>query len=210
MIERNILIVLLLFLGCSRADRSAESGVADTLRKQLKSNSRTVTTNEVNTYSAAYVYMDLDSDSLLLQNEDFDNIVPRFLREGKILKEEEYPGDDCSSKCRIFGLNDNLLTIYKYDCGEYGFGNSQYLVRHDSIQKLRNYRTTWNITSKEFELDLTEQIYFWDGKQFTVRERHKVVHDYLDLDLRGIPFKSKIVGTKEYRDLIKEYRQIIK
>ncbi len=209
MIERNILIVLLLFLGCSRADRSAESGVADTLRKQLKSDSRTVTTNEVNTYSAAYVYMDFDSDSLLLQNEDFDDLVPRFLAKGKPLKVGGYPGDDCSSKFRQFALNDSLLTIYKYNCGDYGFGNSQYLVGHDSIQKARIYEARWNVGSKEFELNITEQLYLWDGNRLTVRERHKVVHDYVDLDLHGIPFKSKIVEAKKYNNLLKEYRQII-
>jgi hypothetical protein len=199
-----VAFISVILSGCSRTDRSIDNKGNDTLEKL-----RMVDSNEVDTYAAAYVYMDFDSDSLLLQNEDFDNLVPRFLAKGKPLKVGGYPGDDCSSKFRQFALNDSLLTVYKYNCGDYGFGNSQYLVGHDSIQKARIYEARWNVSSKKFELDITEQIYLWDDNQLTVRERHKVVHDYVDLDLRGIPFKLKIVGIKEYRDLIKEYRQLI-
>jgi hypothetical protein len=200
----SVAILWVILSGCSRSSRTEEAKGNDTLVKMKK-----VELNQEDTYTAAYVYMDVDSDSLLLQNENFDNLVPLFLSEGKLLSEGEYPGDDCSSKHRQFGLMDRLLTIYKYTCGEYGFGNSQYLLRNDSIQKARIYQARWNVSSKEFEMDITEQIYFWDGNRFTVRERHKVVHDYVDLDLRGIPFKSKIVEAKEYNDFMKEYRQII-
>ena len=207
--KRFNLILLVGLLSCSRTDRQTGIKVntvdrfdtLDTLHPPI---------NTIDNYSAAFIYINTDSDSLLLDNGDFGNLIPLYRTKGKLVKEKEYGSDDCAGKYKQFELNGGRLTINKSSCGDYGFSNSQFLIKNDSLLQVRKYEVLWNVANKEFELGITEQIFFFNAGRLTLKERHKTVSDWIGFDLREVPFNSNsIVGHKEYDNLKKEHADLL-
>lgn len=207
LMARFIFITLMVLLSCSKTDRPIEIDAKNTVEK--KWDTLNVKGNAVDNYSAAIIYTDTDSDSLLLDNQDFDNLIPLYRTKGKLIKVETYGGGDCEGKYKEFDLNGERLTINKSSCGDYGFSNSQFLMRGDSLLRARKYDVQWNVVNKEFELDIIEQIFLFNVGRLTLKERKKSVNDWIGFDLKDIPFKSSLIdGNKEYANLKKELAEL--
>ncbi len=207
--ERFILIALVGLLSCSRANRPTEIAT-DVIDKSDSLDTIYTSINSIDNYSAAFIYMDTDSDSLLLDNEDFDNLIPLYKANGKLIEEKEYGSGDCAGKYRQFELNDGRLTIDKSSCGDYGFANGEFLMIGDSLLRVRKYEVQWNVLNKDYQLEISEQIFVFNNRWLTLKERYKTTNDWIGFDLTDIPFKSSSIdGQKEYDDLKKELAELL-
>jgi hypothetical protein len=208
--KKAILIISIGLIGCSRPNGQIETINADTLYKASSLDTLRVLKNTIDNFSKSIVYSDIDSDSLLIYNKDLEDLILLYKREGKLVNEKRYEGSDCAGKYRQFRFNNNQLTINKSSCGDYGFSNSQFLMNGDSLLTVRKYEALWMVTSKDFEMVITEQIFFFNAGSLTLKEREKTVSDWVGFDLKNIPFNSSmILGHKEYDELKKEYLALL-
>ena len=97
----------------------------------------------INGYEFASAYRELDSDSLVLRKADIVKFS-RFYTDGIKIRELEYGGGDCDGKFMQRILGTDTLTIDKYDCGDYGFGNTLFITNADSLRYVRKFSIEWS------------------------------------------------------------------
>lgn len=193
-----ISIIILGLLSCTKTTQQTEIKTTDNV------------TNTVDNYSASAIYSSDESDSLLLSHSDFEKIILTFRVQGTKIKEKEYGGGDCWGRYKRFLLNGDTLTINKNSCGDYGFSNSQFLTKGDSISIVRKFEMQWSADSTETKFIVLEQIYTFKEGQLTINEKTKTILDWKGYDLKELPFKSRTTnGQQEYTDLKNELRELL-
>src|SRR5688500_10947890 len=126
------IILIIGLLSCSKTGKEQSIAAADSSRN-LKVDSVRTTKTAMDDYEASLIYSDSESDSLLLDNLDLRNLISLFKTKGSKVQDKEYQGGDCGGKFTRLTYKGDTLTIDKYSCGDYGFGNSQYLTNDDSL-----------------------------------------------------------------------------
>lgn len=199
MTKTLLLIIALGLFSCSQTNRQSESKTTDTTATQ---------DNIENEYELASIYRDLDSDSLLA-DKDNSLRLNEFLTKGTKTKENEYRGGDCSGKFKQLSFKTDTLTVDKYDCGDYGFGNTQFITKGDSLKFVREFKFEWLVDSTGSKFNVTENIYNFSNSQAIKRIRTKEVNGWKDFRINNIEFKqSRLQGQKEYNDFKRELKNL--
>ena len=181
---RTILLLTLVtgLFNCTRTTETKNSGVpSDSLEFSAQDD-----------YTASTIYRSLDSDSLLIDKETVDNFLLHFITNGQLLRRHEYGGGDCDGVYRTYNLDKNtiILTVDKYDCGDYGFGNNQYLTKNDSVILVREFTVDWDISDTKTPYRVTERmIKFTNGKTIS-KERQKSTDRLSDIGFSNLPFNN--------------------
>lgn len=203
------IILLLGLLSCSRTEKE-KPGITVDSTVRLKTDSPSVAKTVMGDYEASLLYSSSDSDSLLLDNDDLENLISLFKMKGSRIQEKEYLGGDCSGKFTRFIYGGDTLTIDKYSYGDYGFGNSQYLTHEDSLKLVRKYKMEWSAKLDKIEFNVTEKIYKFSNGKVIISERMKIVNGWRDFDFVNIPFVTTTsAGQIEYRNLKKEQSELL-
>ncbi len=192
-----LLILTLGLFSCSQTNRRSESKTIDSTASR---------DNIENEYELASIYRDLDSDSLLA-DEDNKLRLNEFLTKGTKTKEKVYGGGDCGGKFKQLSFKTDMLTVDKYDCGDYGFGNTQFITKGDSLKFVREFKFEWLVDNTGSKFNVTENIYDFSGS--IKRIRTKEVQGWRDFRISNIDFgQSRLQGQKEYNDFKKELKNL--
>jgi len=203
------IVLIIGLLSCSRTEKQQLSFSADS-SKMEKTDSPHAAMATMDDYEASIIYSSGDSDSLLLDNQDIKNLISLFKTKGSLVQEKEYSGGDCGGKFKRLLYNGDTLTIDKYGCGDYGFGNSQYLTNDDSLKLVRNYEMEWSAQPDRIEFTVTEKIYEFGKGKVTIRERMKVTNGWRNFDFANIPFVTTTsTGQTDYVDLKKAQKELL-
>jgi hypothetical protein len=195
------LILVLGLFSCSRLDKQSENKMTDSSSLQ--------TPAVVNEYELASVYQNLDSDSLLVDKVDFVKFLG-FLKEGTRIKEMEYEGGDCGGKFRQMVLGGDTLTIDKYGCGDYGFGNTEFVTQGDSLRYVREYKMEWSPDDKGNVFDVSESVYEFSAIGSTKRTRTKSIKGWKDFRINDKDFEEiRLPGQSEYFEFKKELKELV-
>jgi hypothetical protein len=196
--------------GCTRTEKE-QSAVTVSSGETASLDSAVAVKSTMSDYEASFIYSSSDSDSLLIDIPEVGRIVASFKRQGTLIQNNDFSGGDCESKLRRLVYNRDTLTIEKYSCGDYGFGNSQYLTHDDSLKFVRLYTMKWLAESGEqTEYKVTEKVYTFGTGRVTINERTKMITGWRDFYLVDIPFeKTTSSGQNEYVDLTKEHRELL-
>lgn len=184
-------------LGCSQTNRESQSKTLDS----------TVTNDKVtDEYELASIYRDLESDSLLVSKTD-EKKFTELLTKGRKIKEQEYGGGDCEGKFKQLTGENDTLTIDKFDCGDYGFGNSQFIVHNDSLRYVREYKMEWSPDDKGNEFNVSETTYEFSTKGVLKRARTKFINGLSKFRINEIDFEeSRLPGQVEYNEFKKKLK----
>jgi hypothetical protein len=194
-----LLIFVLGLISCSETNKQSESKTSDTTSTQ------DVVVNE---YELALIYRDLDSDSLLADKDDQLKLL-KFLTKGIKIKEKEYGSGDCEGKFKQLALHEDTLTIDKYDCGDYGFGNTEFILDSDSLKYVREFKIEWSPDDKENELSVSETTYEFTSSNLKKRTRTKSIKGWKDFRIDDVNFEeSTLPGHEEYNKFKKELKNI--
>lgn len=197
---KNFLLILTLGLfSCSQINTQSESKTADSISSR---------DNIENEYELASIYRDLDSDSLLA-DKDNQLRLNAFLTKGIKTKEKEYGGGDCDGKFKQLSFGTDTLTVDKYDCGDYGFGNTQFITKGDSLKFVREFKFDWLVDSTGSKFNVTENVYDFSGSEVIKRIRTKQANGWKDFRISNIEFEqSRLQGQKEYNDFKRELKNL--
>ena len=155
-------------------------------------------------------YRSLDSDSLEIQDEEFNKTIAHFRASGRKIKEMKYGGGDCWGKFVQIVMGSDTVTIDKYDCGDYGFGNSQFIVHNDSLTKIREFRMEWSPDGNGYAFNVMEQILEFDPDHLTTKNRVGSTEGWEDFRFLGTPFEIlRTNGATEYLRLKNELREMV-
>lgn len=194
-----LLILTLGLFSCSQTNRQSESKTVDSTASR---------DNIENEYELASIYRDLDSDSLLA-DEDNKLRLNEFLTKGTKTKEKEYGGVDCDGKFKQLSFKTDTLTVDKYDCGDHGFGNTQFITMGDSLKFVREFKFEWLADSTGSKFNVTENIYDFSVSGSIKRIRAKEVQGWKDFRISNIDFEqSRLQGQKEYNDFKRELKNL--
>jgi hypothetical protein len=191
----HIILLIGLCISCNQTTDKAETIETDKAKTIGVSDSLELAPQD--DYSASAIYRSLDSDSLLTDKGEIDSLLSIFLRTGKQIKRKEYGGGDCEGAYRTFSIKDDnsILTIDKYDCGDFGFGNSQYLTKNDSVLLTREFKVEWY---NRTVYTVTERIIKFDNATTILKERETSTSNLGILRFKGQQFKeSKLVSNDE-------------
>jgi len=165
--------------------------------------------NLANDYNLASTDRDPDSESLLADNDDLV-MYSKFSTNGTNIREKEYGGGDCGGKFKQIVLETDTLTIDKYDCGDYGFGNTEYIKDGDSLRYVRKYKMEWSPDDKGNEFKVSETIYEFSTIGLTKRTRAKSIKGWSEFRINEENFEeSRISGQLEYNELKKELKDLV-
>jgi len=194
-----LLIFVIGLVGCSQTSKQSEFKPTDSILMY---------TNIINEYELASVYRDLDSDSLLVDNDELLEL-DEFLTKGTKIREMEYGGGDCSGKFKQLSFEMDTLTVDKYDCGDYGFGNTEFVTKGDSLRLVREFRMEWLVDSTGSKFNVSEAIYDFSSLRSTKRTRTKSVQGWKDFRISDTDFdERRLHGQKEYLELKKELKDL--
>jgi len=203
------IIITIGLISCSRTEKQQLSFSADSSKTEKTDSARAAKTT-MDDYEASFIYSSSDSDSLLLDNLDLKNLISLFKTKGSLIQDKEYSGGDCGGKFKRLLYNGDTLTIDKYGCGDYGFGNSQYLTNDDSLKLVRNYKMEWSAQPDRIEFTVTEKIYEFGVSKVTISERMKVINGWRNFDFSNVPFATSTSGGQiEYMELKKEQKELL-
>jgi hypothetical protein len=198
---KKILLPIFAFglVSCSQTSKQSESKTTDSTLMQ---------NDIVNEYELASIYRDLDSDSLLADNDDLLRLN-EFLTKGTKIKEKEYGGGDCGGKFKQLSFKTDTLTVDKYDCGDYGFGNTEFITRGDSLRFVREFKMEWLVDSTGSKFNVSETIYYFSSLRSTRRTRTRSVPGWKDFSIRNTDFEEgQLQGQKEYNEFKKELKDL--
>ena len=163
-------------------------------------------------YASSLVYSSSENDNLVIESNESLDIITRMITKEKLIYNKEFGGGDCSGRVKIFSENHDTLFIEKYECGDYGFGNIQYMKESDSLTFVRFYKYEWDIKDKKTIFKISEQIYNFGN--LTLFERRKVVEPWTDYSLMNIPYStstfSRIEKNNEFKKKIIELKTLKK
>jgi hypothetical protein len=203
------IILTIGLLSCSKTEKEQSIATADSSRI-LKVDSVRAAKTDMDDYEASLIYSNSDSDSLLLDDLDMKNLISLFKTKGSKIQDKEYAGGDCGGKFIRLIYAGDTLTIDKYSCGDYGFGNRQYLTSDDSLKLVRNYKMEWSAQTEKMEFTVTEKIYEFGIGKATISERMKVIDGWRNFDFVNIPFVTTTsAGQTDYMDLKKEQKELL-
>ena len=153
-------------------------------------------------YLTSTIYRALDSDSLVIDKGAFDSLVSLFKR-GHQLSKHDYGGGDCYGAYRTFKMegDSSILTVDKYDCGDYGFGNNQYLTRNANILLVREFKVEWDNVDN---YHVTERIIEFKTEGTIIKARKRTVSQLVDLRFKGEEFEYERSTTDEELERIKK------
>jgi hypothetical protein len=192
------LILVFGFVSCWQATRQSKSTISESTRQN----------DVVNEYELASIYRDVDSDSLLAASADKSKLAD-FITNGTKIEEKEYGGGDCDGKFKRFVLDEDTLTIDKYDCGDYGFGNTGFVSNHDSLRYVREYKIEWFPGDEENEYNVSETIYEFTANKLTKRTRTKSIKDWKDFKIDDMNFaESRLPAQDECSKFKKALRDL--
>lgn len=195
-----MLTLILGLASCSQTGRQSDSKMTDPTSTQNDGG---------NNYDQTLKYRDLESDSLSADKIDQLKFA-EFSTKGTKIKEKEYGGGDCESKFKRLVLGNDTLTVDKYDCGDYGFGNTEFITSGDSLQYVREYKIEWSPDDKGNQFRASETTYEFSTNRLLKRTRAKFVEKWKDFRITEIPFEgSRLRGQDEYNQFKKELRDIL-
>jgi len=200
----GLFLVISVFFSCSRTEKNSKTtNIADSKKDTLTFQSD---------YNSSLIFSSSDNDNLLIESETFLDTITRMKTQGKLIYEKEFGGGDCAGKVKIFNENEDTLFIKKISCGDYGFGNTQFLKRNDSIKVVRFYNYQWLVSENKTVFKISEQIYNFE--KMTLIERQKIVEPWIEYSLKDIPFStntfSRTEKTKDFKKEIFELKKLIK
>lgn len=149
-------------------------------------------------------YRSLDSDSLSTNDGTSDSIMVAFIQNGEMTERKLYNGGDCQGLYKFYSINDGIFTLIvdKFDCGDYGFGNNQYLTNRDSIIFFREFEVNWY--NREI-YDVTERIITFENGKTLVKERSVPISEYIVLEFKTQDaFKDSLVANDIFYKKLKQ------
>lgn len=130
-----------------------------------------------------------------------------------ITKHNLCDGDCCTSFKKMTNNKTKItLSIFKTDCGDYGFSNDEYIFSDENLLLVRNFALgieTWPTDTSQTIWYIEEKVLEFRKEQVTIRVRKSTTKDNTDFTLKGIPFKEtngeRLKLTKEKTD---EYNRL--
>jgi hypothetical protein len=165
-----------------------------------------VSGSESDDFASASIYAMLDSDSLLADKSELARFLP-FYRKGHPVETKYFDGGDCSDKLIRIALLSDTLVIHKYACGDYGFGNTEFVIHRDSLKYVRKYGMLWH-GDDQGEFLVSENIYEFSTAALTKRSRKKPIEGWKDFQLNDLAFEKHQANETEYVSFIQELRSL--
>ncbi len=129
----------------------------------------------------------------------------------KKVKEKEYGAGDYFGKYRVYVNKFDTLVIDKGDGGDYGFGNTVYFKRNDSLILYREYKFESFISDSGQIEEVTEQIVTFNKAGMTFLRRQMRTKDWSELNFRQIKFDTIVDDPiKHYKSLQGELNRLYK
>ena len=204
-LEKILIGLIILTTSCSGRQDKTET-LEFTEAKDYISSSDSAD-NSQNYFERSLIYRSADSDSLLIDNSEVSSLLD--LSNFKIIKNKEYGAGDYYGAYRIYADNLDTLIIDKGDAGEYGFNNSQYLKRKDSVVFFREYRLT-TVYGQGID-SIREDITSFKNGLAQFERREKVTRKFNDLSFRDQQFKKmKVDKDEHYKRTIEQLKSLYK
>lgn len=153
--------------------------------------------------------------ALNFNSELLDKNITELLnsKSTKKTKYQEHGGGDCYGAYSIFN-NQNLkqeIVLDKYDCGDYGFANRQFLLTGDSIGRVRTYKFEYfGVEAEKTKFKVAENIYYFSGDKVLIKNRSKYTTDFSDTLLNNLKFSEKIMlADSVYKAKFKDLEEIL-
>jgi len=205
-----IALLLLISLGCSnRPSDVANKDSNDSTTTTKISPPDSLTVGQIN-YKKSLIYREFENDSLLLDLPDLKRLIRSFTSKSKV-KEKEYGAGDYFGKYRVYADKLDTLIIDKGDGGDYGFGNTVYLKRDDSIVLYRNYEFNSIVSESGQTEEITEQLIAFKQGTMSAKQRKMTTKDWSELNFKGIKFETVADDpSKRYKSLTDELKSLYK
>jgi hypothetical protein len=101
------------------------------------------------------------------------------------------------------------LTIDKHDCGDYGFGNSEFITEGDSLRYARKYKMEWSPDDKGNQFNVSETIYEFSNDSVIKRTREKSTKGWKDYTINDLTFEeTRLPAQGEYIELKNQLRNL--
>ena len=149
----------------------------------------TSTTIGQRNYDRSMIHREFGNDSLLLDLPDLRKLIKSFTSKQKV-REKEYGAGDYFGKYRVYADKLDTLIIDKGDGGDYGFGNTIYLKRKDSIVLYRDYYFNSFVDSTGWREEVTELLVTFKQRTVSVKQRQMQSKDWGQLFFKNIPFDN--------------------
>ena len=175
-----IIVSLLFFSACGKRPSdtiSVDSGDTANTTKQIQLDSGTIAQQN---YWSSTVHREFDNDSLLLDLPDLRKLVSSFTSKTKV-KERGYGQGDYYGRYRIYADKLDTLIIDKGDGGDYGFGNTIYLQRNDSIILYRDYEFSTVFSDSTQVEEITEQVVTFKNGTMNFKQRKMTTKNWSQL-----------------------------
>ncbi len=202
-------ILLLILLSCNKRPsdvRHYDTGDSIEIINNLQTDSLDAAQKN---YWRSMVHREFDEDSLLIDLPDLKRTIRSIILKSKKVKEKEYGTGDYFGKYRVYADKYDTLVIDKGDGGDYGFGNSQYMKRNDSLVFYRSYEfssTYWMGYDS-----ITERIIEFKKNSMTFLQRAMKTKDWRELTFGNIKFDTIDQDpNKQYQVLQYQLRQLFK
>jgi hypothetical protein len=183
----GLILILVVLFSCTRTEKKSDISI---LSESIKD-----TSTIEGDFSSSIVYSSSDNNNLLMESNDYLDIITRLMTKENQIYDKEFGGGDCEGRVKIFAENSDTLFLEKTDCGDYGFGNTLFLKNCDSLIFVRYYKYDWDIKDKKMVFNISEKIYNFENQ--TLFERRKVVEPWIEYSLNDIPFSTSTFSRTE-------------
>lgn len=209
-IVNGILTLVLIISACTKKSTetiSTDNGFHSDTTREITTDTSTVAQRN---YWNSMIHHDFDNDSLLLDSPELKKLVRSFTSKPKV-KENMYGAGDYFGKYRVYADKLDTLIIEKGDGGDYGFGNTIYLQRRDSLILYRHYKFDSFVSGSEQIEEITEQLVTFHKGTMDFKQRKMTTKNWSQLKC-SINFETvdkdpnktyKLLGD-ELRDLYKK------
>jgi hypothetical protein len=162
--------------------------------KEMYDTSHTV--SEVRT-----ILQDIDNDTVITSLAELNAIVQTIssAKDAEITEGSAYTWGDCEgSYKRIADNKGNVLHLFKSYCGEWGFDNSQFYFRNDSLMLSRLYDYSFLYWIHDRPMFHVEEVVhkFRDGK-VVIKKRERTLITGTNHNLDHLPFRDSIADYED-------------
>ena len=115
--------------------------------------------------------------------ETFDSLLQAFNASDsrRLIRKSKGGGGDCYGWAHEFVNDQNQkLVSDKWDCGDYGFERSYYLLSADSLKTVRKLKFEYNLSSDSTPYRLTETLLYFDDGVIRQKSRERFTNNFSD------------------------------
>jgi hypothetical protein len=146
-------------------------------------------------------YRSLDTDHVLLYDSLSKVLIGKSLAEGTLVSQRKIEGGDCATIVKKFSMPDSsVLILEKYDCGDHGFGSSQYIKKGERLIFVYEISINTLLDSSQ-RYEVSEKAVKFKNSVVLIREGRVEIQNLQGLKSIKLVYSREVSAQDIYQDI---------